>query len=112
VALDGPGLAVGRRFQIKQPRIPTVVWEVTAVEPGSSWTWRQASPGAQSVADHEVVVQSDGSTLVRQRIEQRGPVGAVIGRLMRRTTRRYLRLEGEGLKSRVEQSLRRDAAPA
>ena len=29
VALDGPGIAVGRRFGIKQPRMPNLVWEVT-----------------------------------------------------------------------------------
>ena len=38
-ALDGPGLAVGRRFEIKQPRLPKLVWEVTALDEGSSWTW-------------------------------------------------------------------------
>ena len=26
VALDGPGIAVGRRFEIKQPRFPRLVW--------------------------------------------------------------------------------------
>ena len=34
VALDGPGLAVGKRYEIKQPRMPKLVWEVTDVTPG------------------------------------------------------------------------------
>jgi hypothetical protein len=40
---------------------------------------------------------------VRQRIDQGGPAGALVGRLMRRTTRRYLDLEAAGLKTRSEQ---------
>ncbi|HEX8519491.1 MAG TPA: SRPBCC family protein, partial [Pseudonocardia sp.] len=32
VALDGPGLEVGRRFAISQPRFPRLVWEVTEVD--------------------------------------------------------------------------------
>ena len=46
VALDGPGLAVGKRFEIKQPRMPKLVWEITDLNPGTSWTWVQRSPGA------------------------------------------------------------------
>ena len=34
-ALDGPGLAIGKRFEIKQPRLPKLVWEVTALDEGS-----------------------------------------------------------------------------
>jgi uncharacterized membrane protein len=113
VALDGPGIEVGKRFEIKQPRLPKVVWEVTSVEPGVAWTWRQKSPGATSVADHRVVDGGTGQTVVHQRIDQHGPVGALIGRLMLRTTKRYLELEGQGLKARVaEQLRRRDASPA
>jgi uncharacterized membrane protein len=103
VALDGPELEVGRRFEIKQPHMPRLVWEVTALVPGSSWTWRQRSPGGTTFATHEVVAQAPDRTLVRQRIDQRGPVGLAVGVLMRRTTRRYLELEGQGLKRRSEQ---------
>ena len=54
------------------------------------------------LARHDVVA-GDRSTLVRQRLEQRGPVGALVGRLMRGMTRRYLELEAQGLKKRSEQ---------
>ena len=105
------GLEIGHRFEIKQPRFPKLVWEVTAVEPGTSWTWRQRSPGGTTFASHEVVAQGE-RTLVRQRIEQRGPVGVVVGVLMLRLTKRYLDLEGQGLKACSEELRRRDASPA
>jgi uncharacterized membrane protein len=77
--LDGPGIEIGRRFEIKQPRLPKLVWEVTDVDPGVSWTWRQRSPGGTTLASHEVIPQGADRTLVRQRIEQRGPVGVAVG---------------------------------
>lgn len=108
VALDGSGLAVGKRFEIKQPRMPRLVWEVTEVVPGASWTWVQRSPGGSAVARHEVVAAADDRALVRQQIDQRGPVGTFVGRLMRGMTKRYLELEAHGLKARSEQRGRRD----
>src|SRR4249920_4250902 len=54
VALDGAGIEVGKRFEIKQPRMPKLVWEVTEVEPGISWTWRQKAPGSTAFATHDV----------------------------------------------------------
>jgi uncharacterized membrane protein len=110
--LDGPGLEVGRRFEIKQPRFPKLVWEVTAVEPGVSWTWRQRSLGGTTLAAHDVVAEGGGRTVVRQRLEQRGPVGVIVGFLTRRLTKRYLALEARGLKARSEARHREDAARA
>jgi uncharacterized protein YndB with AHSA1/START domain len=101
-ALDGPGLAVGKRFQIKQPRMPRLVWEVTEVAPGTSWTWVQRSPGGLTVARHEVEAAGPDRTHVRQQLDQRGPLGALVGRLMKRLTVRYLELEAQGLKARSE----------
>ena len=102
-AVDGPGLAVGKRFAIKQPRMSKLVWKVTEIDPGSSWTWVQRSPGATSSARHDVIAQPGGRTLVRQRIDQNGVLGGLIGRLMLSMTRRYLQLEAQGLKARSEQ---------
>ena len=101
-ALDGPGLGVCKRFAIKQPRMPRLVWEVTELVDGESWSWVQRSPAGSALARHEVIQLPDGRTLVRQEIEQRGFTGAVVGRLMARMTRRYLELEARGLKARSE----------
>ena len=108
VGLDGPDLAVGKRFEIKQPRLPRLVWEVTEVLPGTSWTWVQRSPGGSTVARHDVVATAENQTLVRQRLEQRGPIGTVVAWFMHGTTKRYLELEAQGLKARSEQRSRSD----
>lgn len=99
--LDGAQLEVGRRFAIKQPRLPRLVWTVTEVEPGVSWTWEQRSPGGLTSARHEVAPTA-GGTVVRQELAQRGIVGSVVGVLMRQMTRRYLAMEAQGLKTRSE----------
>jgi uncharacterized membrane protein len=101
-AVDGPGLAVGKKFEIKQPRMPKLIWEVTEVAPGTSWTWVQRSPGGLTVARHDVIAVPDGRSRVHQRLEQRGPIGALIGLAMRGMTRHYLDLEAQGLKRRSE----------
>jgi uncharacterized protein YndB with AHSA1/START domain len=103
VALDGPGLAVGKRFEIKQPKLPTLVWEVTDVVPGVSWTWAQRSSAGSTLAHHTLTPIADGRTLVRQTLDQQGLAGAIVGRLMHRTTCRYLEMEAQGLKGRSEQ---------
>ncbi|MGE2691369.1 SRPBCC family protein [Mycolicibacterium pulveris] len=109
-ALDGPQLAVGRRYELKQPRMPKLIWVVTELSPGSAWSWEQRSPGGLTVARHDVTPISDHRTRVRQQIDQRGPVGVAVGVLMRRMTKRYLDLEAMGLKTRSEQLYRLDGA--
>lgn len=111
VALDGPGLALGKRFEIKQPRMPKLVWVVTALDAGTSWTWTQKSPGGRTLATHQLEPIGADRTLVRQRIDQRGPIGVLVGLAMRRLTRRYLDLEAQGLKASSEQRLQ-DATSA
>ena len=98
---NGP-LAVGSRARIKQPRLPKVEWTVTALDAGREWVWGNESPGASTVAAHSLRALDDGRTHVELWIDQRGVVGRVIGVLARRMTRRYLRMEAEGLKRRSE----------
>ncbi|UQX11794.1 SRPBCC family protein [Candidatus Mycobacterium methanotrophicum] len=108
VGLDGAGLAVGRRFAIKQPGMSKLVWKVTELEPGSSWTWVGRSPGARVTACHDVIAKPGGRTLVRQQIDLRGLLGSLVGRLMVKKTRRFLELEAQGLKARSERLSRAD----
>jgi uncharacterized membrane protein len=110
VALDGSGLAVGKRFAIKQPGMQKLVWKVTGIDPGSSWTWVQRSPGVLVSASHDVSAQPGGRTLVRQQLDQRGVLGALVGRLMVKKTKRFLEIEAQGLKARSEQLSRADGA--
>jgi uncharacterized membrane protein len=98
---QGP-LAIGSKARIKQPRLPNVEWTVTTFEPGREWVWENRSPGATSVAAHSVRADGDARTHVELWIDQRGFVGRAVGLLVRRTTRRYLRMEAEGLKRRCE----------
>ena len=108
VGLDGPALAVGKRFAIRQPGMSKLAWQVTEIDPGSSWTWVQRSPGALVTARHYVNAQPGGRTLVRQQLDQRGPLGALVGKLMAKKTKRFLALEAQGLKARSEQLSRAD----
>ena len=99
-ALDGE-LRLGARFRIVQPKLPVVVWEVTALEPGASWAWTARSPGVVTVGEHRVRAASAGA-VADARLVQEGWIGEIVGRLYRGLSLRYLALEAEGLKRRSE----------
>src|SRR3954471_8953128 len=58
--IDGP-MRLGAKARIRQPRLPTVVWEGTKWEPGRSWTWTAASPGARTEASHVLTASASGT---------------------------------------------------
>jgi uncharacterized membrane protein len=105
--IDGP-LRLGAKARIRQPGLPTVIWEVTQWEPGRAWTWTAKSPGARTDASHILTRVGDG-TVAEQSITSSGPVGRLAAFAWRSLTRRYLAIEAAGLKQRSEQVA---AAPA
>jgi uncharacterized membrane protein len=112
IGQNGSTLAVGRGFAIKQPGMQKLIWKVTDIEPGTSWTWAQRSPGVHVTARHYVTARPGGGTLVRQELDQRGFLGALVGWLMVRKTRRFLQQEAQGLKARSEELSRADGSHA
>jgi uncharacterized membrane protein len=112
VGKDGANLAVDKRFSIKQPGMSKLVWKVTEINPGSYWTWVQRSPGVRVSARHWVIPQPGGGTVVRQQLEQRGVLGALVGRMMIKKTKRFLELEAQGLKARSEELSRANGPQA
>jgi uncharacterized membrane protein len=100
--LDSGPLRVGTRAKVSQPRLPTVVWQVTEVDEPNGFAWRAGLPGARSVADHRIEARPEGGSRVTLSIDMTGSVGALLARMTAGMTRRYLEMEARGLKSRVE----------
>jgi uncharacterized membrane protein len=100
--IDGP-MRLGARARIGQPRLPTVIWQVTKWEPGRSWTWTATTPWARTEASHVLTRIGDHRTVAEQAIRPSGPIGRLAAFLWRSLTRQYLAIEAAGLKQRSEQ---------
>ena len=98
--LDAGEFGVGSRARIKQPGMPSVVWEVTELTAERSFTWVASSPGMKTVATH-VLTETGAGTTVALSLDQTGALSGLVGRLMAGKTRRFLAMEAAGLKSRA-----------
>ena len=100
--LNTESLTDGARVRIKQPKMPTLVWEVTDFQPGTAFTWRSVTTGVTSVGTHVVETTPRGSVAVTLGIRQWGLLAPIVRLLSSRRTRRYVQMEAEGLKHRCE----------
>jgi uncharacterized membrane protein len=94
-------LAVGSTAAITQPRLGTRGWTVVECTPLRSFTWVVSRPGITTAGIHQLEPTSEG-VRVTLTIEHRGPLAAVVALLTSSTTRRYIRMEGAGLKRQSE----------
>jgi hypothetical protein len=101
---EGP-LRIGSRALIRQPRFPPAVWQVTALEPGRSFTWRSGMPLMWVHGTHSVEPLVDG-TRATLTLTYDGVLARLMGRLTRGITNRYLGMEASGLKRRSEENAR------
>ena len=99
---DGP-LRVGSRARVRQPRLPTAVWEVTELVPDRSFTWVARGPGIVTTGSHVVTPLDGDGVNATAALEQAGPLGSLMGRLTKRLTNEYLETEVRALKARFEE---------
>lgn len=97
--MDGRAMTLGSEVWISQPRLPNATWEVTEFDPGRRWTWVSRTPGATSVATHELHPVDATTTRVEMSLDMSGGLGAVAGRMIAKRARRYMEMEGEGLRA-------------
>lgn len=100
--LDQTPFRVGSRARVRQPRLPTALWTVTALEPGRSFTWQSIIPGLTSVGVHTVDATGDRTSRVTLSITWSGLLAPVIRLLFGNLSRRYVSMEAQGLKRRCE----------
>jgi uncharacterized membrane protein len=99
--LSRKAIGKGSEVRIKQPRLRPLVWQVTDFEPNKAFDWEALSPGMKAVAEHHIEPLGEGSR-VTLFVEQTGVFATVFGGLVKELTARYLEMEAQGLKRRVE----------
>jgi uncharacterized protein YndB with AHSA1/START domain len=97
----GP-LTVGEQVVVSQPRLPTLTYTVTEVEDGRSFTWEAGNAASRGVGEHLLTPRIAGGCTATLRVTQRGPAARLVGALLDGISRRYVRMEAEGLKRRSE----------
>jgi uncharacterized protein YndB with AHSA1/START domain len=100
--LDGDELAAGKTVRVRQPRMPALIWEVSELEPGKSFSWRSSSPGITTLGTHRVRPAAGSRTKVTLGIHQSGPLAPTVALLTGGRTKRYVQMEADGLKTRCE----------
>lgn len=97
--LDSGKLRVGSSARVKQPGLPSLVWLVTALVPGRSFSWAARSAGVTTVAGHRVDAAGGGGGLtVTLSVRQTGLLAPLVALLASGRTRRYVQMEASGLK--------------
>lgn len=101
--VDRPQLTGSARVRISQPGMLPAVWTVTEFEQGRSFTWVSHILSVSSTAVHTIEPGAeDGTSVVTLTFTQSGLLSGLIGRLLGGKIRRYVQMEADGLRSRVE----------
>lgn len=100
--LDNGPFRIGSSAKIVQPKLPTMTWTVTDLQPGRSFSWSTGSAGVTTVADHSIEPAAGDSVTVTLSVRERGPLAPLVQLFYGGITRRYVTMEAEGLKRVVE----------
>lgn len=95
-------MGLGSTATVRQPGFPAATWTVTEWVPGCSFTWESPAPGLHSVGVHAVHADTDNTSTVTLAIHQTGVMSGLMGVLFGRRSRRFVDMEADGLRARVE----------
>ena len=87
-------VGVGSRFEVRQPRLPTAIYEITEWQPGRTFTWAARAPGIATTATHTVSAREGGS-VVDLALEWSGPLAPVVRRLLGRKAEAMVQSEAQ-----------------
>ncbi len=99
---DGP-FGLGSTADVKQPKLATAHFVVTAWDPPRGFDWVARNPAVTAVGRHWIEPTAAG-VRVRLGVDFSGPLSGLIAWLYGGLTTRYVRMEAEGLKRRAEAS--------
>lgn len=105
---EGP-MRVGSAARIKQPGQPVRRWTVTECEAPRRFTWETTGLGLSMRAMHVITPSGRGRVTNTLTIEIDGPLGRVLGALVRSRIQDVLRLENEGFRAVAESAVSDDA---
>lgn len=100
--LDQPGIAMGARYEVHQPKLKPAVYAVKLIKSNSRFAWESRQWGVHTWADHVIEPDGPGQVRVRLSVEIRGILGSTLGHFAGELTRSYLAQECLALKNRVE----------
>ena len=100
--LDEGPFRLGSQARVKQPKLATMTWTVTELDPERSFTWVARSPGLEVTGVHAVQPLSNGGARLTLGVSASGPLAGVVGLFLDRRTRRYVDLEAQGTKRAAE----------
>ena len=100
--LDPGPLAIGSRAEIRQPRLPVAIWQVTVLDESAGlFAWVSRRRGIAVTAVHCVEPLPAGAHATLS-LSFTGLFGSFIARLMRNLTSEYVVTEAQGLKAFLE----------
>ena len=101
--LDSGPLVVGSKARVIQPKLMPVVWQITELQENANFTWDMRSPGIAVSGGHAVTPDEAGSK-VTLTLKFSGPLGPLMGHLLRTQNKRYVQAEADGLRRHCERS--------
>jgi hypothetical protein len=102
ITLPHDGLpAVGTRAMIRQPKLPPALWTVSRIVPGRGFEWVNRAPGLRVTGHHFAEPSGPGSRATLA-LSYEGIFGSLLAWITAGITKRYLRMEADGLKARAE----------